>query len=263
MQKRIKVWNGSRILYYAQKTDPGFWDEHWNTVLTPDYYQRYLDGNLDELSPFIEKLIPKDSKVIEAGCGPARMVVALKNLGYNHVEGIDYGIETVKQVNILFPNLPVKVGDVLAVDKPDGFYDAYISLGVVEHRYEGPEPFLQEAHRILKTGGHAFITVPYINPLRHLKCRLRFYNSSLPEGSFFYQYAFSIDEFSETLKKARFSLLSVQSFAGLYGLREEMPVFFHLLDRIRGGTRLQKLLNGKAQIEKFGHMVLFVCRKNN
>jgi len=41
------------------------------------------------------------------------------------------------------PDLPIVVGDVQNLDYPDSSFDAYISLGVVEHFEEGG-PFLKQ-----------------------------------------------------------------------------------------------------------------------
>ena len=78
----------------------------------------------------------------------------------------------------------------MQIDSPDNQYDAYISIGVVEHRIDGPEPFLVEANRVLKPGGIAFISVPYVNPLRRFKSLLGCYKHQVTEKEIFYQYAF-------------------------------------------------------------------------
>lgn len=76
-------------------------------------------------------------------------VVTLNARGYD-IEGVDYAEETIEQLKVLFPDLPVRVGEVTNLDVEDGHYSGYISLGVIEHCKEGPEPFLREACRVSK-----------------------------------------------------------------------------------------------------------------
>ena len=89
-------------------------------------------------------------------------MIALRARGFKHIEGIDWGERTIGIVKKVYPDLPVKVGDATRVDVPDDHFNAYLSLGVVEHRQEGPEPYLAEAFRVLKPGGYAFISVPFV-----------------------------------------------------------------------------------------------------
>ena len=190
-------------------------------MITKRYYENYENGCLDELAPYIRKHLKKEDKILEAGCGPARFVVSLLSLGYENVEGIDTGQGTIDQVKSIFPDLPIGVGDVLQINKPDNYYDAYISVGVVEHRAEGPEPFFIEARRVLNTGGYAFISVPYVNPLRMLKKHLGYYHKPVPEGRIFFQYAFQKREFAKLLEENGFKILDHIGFAGMFTLRED------------------------------------------
>ena len=149
----------------------------------------------------------------------------------------------------------------LKIDKPDGFYDGYISLGVVEHCKEGPEPFLLEAYRVLNSGGIAFISVPYINALRKAKTEDGFLRCIPTQATYFYQYAFQRNEFGQFLTDAGFKIIEVKGVAGYYALREELSPLFLVLDRIPGNWRLQKFIREKEWTNFLGHMILFICRK--
>ena len=64
--------------------------------------------------------------------------------------------------------LRIEFGDILDIPYPDGYFDAYISMGVVEHFEGGPLPPLKEAHRVLKPGGLIFVSTPTVNVLRRI-----------------------------------------------------------------------------------------------
>jgi SAM-dependent methyltransferase len=49
------------------------------------------------------------------------------------------------------------------IPRPDGFFDTVICLAVLEH-VENPEEIVPEFKRVLKSGGHAVISVPFLQP---------------------------------------------------------------------------------------------------
>jgi len=258
--KRLQISEGGRIAYYDTQADASFWDNYWEKLITRDYYRRYEEGDLGEYL-FFEKYLHKEDNILEAGCGTAQYVVALLFKGYKNIEGIDWGGQTIKRVKAIYHDLPIKVGDVTKIEANNNYFDGYISLGVVEHRKEGPEPYLAEAFRVIKPGGYAFISVPYMNRLRRIKSRLGFYSKFKQTNMVFYQYAFSKYEFQNFLEQAGFEIIETHGIAGLFGLREELPVLFFILDRMPGGWRIQEYIKRLNWIKNFGHMVLFICKK--
>jgi SAM-dependent methyltransferase len=159
-------------------------------------------------------------------------------------------------VQAVNPRLPVKEGNALAIDCPDGSYDCYLSIGVVEHRLEGPEPFLIEAYRVLKPGGSILIAVPYFGPTRKLKSRIFMYEQQRPALAFF-QYGFSEQEFSRILRKAGFYVEYAQPLYIHRLLQEELPGYNWLAKRAPFIRRLAERLLRK----KDGHMLLVVGQK--
>lgn len=258
---RIRRWENNRLVYYQTNIDKHFWDKNWENLVTEKYYANYIKGKLDELSPYIPKLFDKDDRILEAGCGAARIVVSLFYSGFRNIEGIDNGENVIGRVKEIFPDLPIKQGDVLDIDKPDNYYQGYISLGVMEHSIEGPEPFLKEAYRVLQKGGYALISVPFINPIRKIKNTLGCFNKDIPQGFSFYQYAFQKTEFSQLLNNTGFSIIGCTGVDGLFALRQELHFIFKVIDKIPGGFRIQEELKKSKWINSFGHMILFVCKK--
>jgi SAM-dependent methyltransferase len=188
-------------------------------------------------------------------------LVALRKRGYD-IEGVEWGAETVKAVKSIYPDLPIREADVTKLDVPDGYYRGYISLGVVEHRPEGPEPYLQEAYRVLRPDGVAFVSVPCFHALRRMKARLGLYRGS-ENGREFYQFAFNKTEFAGILASAGFKIVDHMTYSVFKGLQDEIFLLKWLLS-LRGiGWRFKRFLRSRSWIDQnLGHMILFICRKS-
>jgi len=130
--KIVRCVEAGRLAYYHAHTDAAFWDAHWQNHLSSTVYSRAAQGELDWFEEPFTRYLPKTGIILEAGCGLGQYVLALRMRGYE-VEGVDWGPETVNFVQSLYPDLPVRVGDVTCLDVPAGYYSGYISLGVVEH----------------------------------------------------------------------------------------------------------------------------------
>ncbi len=253
---------GKRLAYYRTIANSEFWDQHWRFHLSSqisdyDWAERGALGWFED--PFT-RYLPRCGRILEAGCGFGYYVLALRVRGYE-CEGIEWSGETVKAVLAIRPDLPIRVGDVTQLDVPDGHYQAYISLGVVEHRQEGPEPFLQEAYRVLSDDGVMLISVPYFHMLRRLKAHLRLYRGRV-NGLGFYQYAFSVEEMEKILWQIGFTIVGTYPYDGFKGIKDEIPLLRQIFKWRGIGLALQRGLRSCQLAERnLGHMIMFVCRK--
>lgn len=256
----IRVVENGRLVYYRRKADAAFWENHWREHVRPEHYTAAEKGHLDLFEDVFTRYLPRRGRILEAGCGTGRYVMALRARGYN-AEGIDWAAETIQAVRTLHPDLPVRAGDLSCLDVPDGSYHGYISLGVVEHVRSGPEPLLREAFRVLAAGGTALISVPFFHPLRHLKTRLGLYGGR-SDGLEFYQYAFMESDFTSQCRSAGFQLVERRTYDGLKGLSDEVP-FVRTILRLKGiGPYVRKAIAGWSWLERrIGHMILLVVRK--
>jgi SAM-dependent methyltransferase len=256
-QGRSRYVSRGRIEWYGEPGDERYWYEYWKARLTANYYIAAENVSLrqDELGQILLAYLSPHGLHLEAGCGAGHWVAALRHQGLR-VEGIEYARELVELVRAVNPQLPVKQGNALAIDCPDGSYDSYLSIGVVEHRLEGPEPFLAEAYRILKPGGSILIAVPYFGPARKLKSKLFMYERQQPALPFF-QYGFSKQEFSCLLHKAGFYAAYVQPLYAHRLLQEELPGYNWLARRAPFIRKLAEYILRKRD----GHMLLVVGQK--
>jgi len=149
--------------YFDSTPQSDLWDYMW-TARTVEQELEVCDLETPARDLFLA-YIPKGGRVIDGGCGFGKWVIYLKNLGYNIV-GIDNNELAISKLKGYDRSLQVELGDILHIHYPDSSFDAYISMGVIEHFEEGPEQALQEAHRVLKPNGLIFVSVPTVNIMR-------------------------------------------------------------------------------------------------
>ena len=258
-QDRHRYVSEGRIVWYGEPGDEHYWYEYWKARLTPGYYTaaETCDLATDELGKVLLGVMPQQGLHLEAGCGAGYWVAALRHYGLM-IEGIEYADSLVDLVQSVNPQLPVRQGNVLNIDRPDNHYDTYLSIGVVEHRLEGPEPFLSEAYRVLKPGGKIVVSVPYFGPVRMLKNRLSLYDRKRP-GLPFFQYGFTREEFVNFLQKAGFVIEEVRVLYAHRLLIEEIDFYRWALSK-PGGHFIRKCAESVLQ-NRDGHMLLVVGRK--
>jgi len=248
-----------RMRWHAEQADEAFWAEYWRERVNPAYFQKAAAANLmaDELGRVLLAEMSPRGRHLEAGCGAGYWVAALRAAGRD-VEGIEYARDLVERVNAVCPELPVRYGDALAIDCPDNTYASYLSFGVVEHRREGPEPFLSEAYRVLVPGGKAIVTVPYLGPVRRIRAQLGRYEETAPAPPFF-QYGFAADEFAGLVAAAGFAIDSTRPLFFHRMLLEENAAYRWLYDR-RYGVVWRRALSGLFD-GRDGHMLMVVAHK--
>lgn len=214
----------NRLVYTGEKSSPEFWDAIWNENDLQSLYQKAKHGTF---VTWITKRFLKPShsvRILEAGCGNGQHVYALHSLGYD-VYGIDFARETVAKIIRSQTELAISCQDIRKTSFDNDFFDAYWSLGVIEHFYEGYDKIIDEAHRVLKSEGLLFVTFPQLSLLRRIKCKLGLYltfNEKNFEKNRFYQFALDWREVRNNIEKKGFILLRKRSFDGINGLKNEI-----------------------------------------
>lgn len=151
--------------YFDSQPQIALWDDMW-TVRTIEQELQACDLETPARDLFLA-YIPKGGRAIDGGCGFGKWVIYLKRLGYDIV-GIDNNELAITKLKDYDKSLQVELGDILDIHYPDNSFDAYISMGVVEHFEDGPLPALKEAYRVLKPDGLIFVSVPTENTIRKL-----------------------------------------------------------------------------------------------
>jgi len=149
--------------------------------------ESFLGSRSVEYPFVIEELmknsIPKNSKVLLAGCAGDPLSTILPALGYE-----TYGLD-VKHVAIKYPRFHFVRGDIRRTEFPNNYFDAVIAVSTIEHvgvmegDYDGDRKAIREIVRILKPGGLCLVTCP-ITPKAKLTIYERIYGPASLESLF-------------------------------------------------------------------------------
>ena len=257
------------IAQYGRRADPDLWDERWQSESPGHKRLRTVIAN--PLARHLARHLPARGRVLEAGCGLGTWVWWMRERGLD-AEGFDTSPQAIAIARADDPTLPIFPGDVRRIDRPDGYYDACVSQGVLEHFEEGPEAALVETRRLLRSGGVFIATVPCSNPVVRLRHRLR---QRTPDQEF-YQYTYTPDEARAMLERQGFRVSKVARWDVATGLKRHLlgGLVDVVADRLRpndvpaderSGTLAIRALRGLTELPPFrlllGHMLVCVSRR--
>jgi SAM-dependent methyltransferase len=166
-----------RLVYINTAADAAYWDSHWSQFCSGGDVRNYVSVVNRHVLKCTRRHVAPGSRILEGGCGRGQNVYTLHANGYD-VYGVDFAPETVSRINNAIPELKVSLGDVRHLPFEEGFFDAYWSLGVIEHFYDGYDEVSREMRRVLRKGGYLFLTAPSMSRLRRLKAALGRYPDS-------------------------------------------------------------------------------------
>lgn len=207
--------------------DKDKWTNEWKSLSVESEIQMW---DYFGLRPWILKYVPRKGIIVEAGCGLGRYVFLLTKLGID-IDGIDFSDETIEFLNKwkVQNNYDGNflVDDVTKLHYSDNSISGYLSFGVVEHFYEGPQKPIEEAFRVLKPGGIAIITTPskswfyYFNSIR-VRIRntiKRLIGRKIVKPPFF-QYWYSPKQLKQFVEEAGFTVVRYSGADVLYTFNE-------------------------------------------
>jgi SAM-dependent methyltransferase len=245
--------------YREAAHDADFWERQWARSDLSRYLARFRGGRLGYFErPFVRHL-PRDQPVLEGGCGRGQLVLALSRRGYD-AYGVEYAASTVQAILAVEPGLKIQAADLRRLPFPDGFFGGYISLGVVEHYWNGPDEILAEARRTVRPGGTLLLSVPHYSPaLRRLAERLDLPAAQEARDDF-YQFYMTREALESMLKRHGFAPLKTYYYDAVHGAKRAYPAFLRLYERSWltrfVTTRLNKLSLPQGLIRPFAHMAL-------
>jgi SAM-dependent methyltransferase len=261
--RQVVYWpNANRLIYLDESATPEFWDQHWQSEGKPSAV-----SPRDEVVTVTAKYLSPGSRILEGGCGRANKLKAMAVAGYR-VTGVDFAKDSVMQAKVNYPDLDIRLGDVRSLDFPDGYFDGYWSLGVIEHFWEGYGPILAEAARVLRPNGFLFLTAPWLSPYRVRKVRRSEYPvvEFQKEPESFYQFALSRTEIVAQIARHQFEIVRWQGLASEVSMIEDMVAFKGLIRWLYGsrGSILKRVLRkavSNALNPYCGHSFLAVAKR--
>lgn len=251
-------------LFHAAGDQDRYWAEYWKDFDFRSLYSSPGFPALGELASVFGRYLAKGELVLEAGCGAGRIMAALMAEGFE-VLGVESSAEVVAAVRQRAGFLDVRRGDVEHLDLEESSVGSYVSLGVVEHLVEGPDDALREAARVLRPGGIAFVSVPFLNPLRAQQLQ-RLKTVSTPDLSF-HQFYFSREQLDEHLARAGLGVRDYLPYAVEAFLIREHPLFGRLWGSALCRERIKRVWRNwfprapRGIRWRYAHMILGVATK--
>jgi SAM-dependent methyltransferase len=212
------VTDAGRLAFFRATPDAAFWSAHWSRE-SLDHLLAVAEAS--PLTRFVERHVRPGDRVLEGGCGLGQYVLYFGRRGVR-ITGVDFSDEAVAVHRALHPTSDMRVADLAELPFDAGEFDAYVSLGVVEHYRDGGAAILREARRLLKPSGRLILSVPYLNLSRRLLRRRieRREGSLAARGGEFYQYAFTERALDDLLRDAGFLVIDRSYYDVGRGVRD-------------------------------------------
>jgi len=122
-------------------------DSPFHQTITHDVVERFIDP----------LMLPRDSRILDLGCGPGYFLDAMSDRGYSDVTGVTLSREDLEIVSK--KNHQVRLGDMNFLPELDESVDMLFCRHSIEH---SPFPYitLLEYNRVLRPNGVLYIEVP-------------------------------------------------------------------------------------------------------
>ncbi len=178
-----RIYRDGQLEDYKKRTGVEYWEKYWSEQVIAEELKKENILILKTLCRFNSG----GGRILEAGCGVGSFLSPMVHYKYDAI-GIDYAADTICSLKKAAPDFNLVAGDVSSLPFDEQTFDGYWSVGVIEHFRDGFEEVIRECHRVLKPGGIAYISFPYMNLSRRLKGLLGLYKSSPDKDLIFYQY---------------------------------------------------------------------------
>ena len=199
--------HGSDYLEYEKANEKSFLELQELALKDAGFYD--LEHKL--LSEKVKRSLSLESEnsfplLLDIGCATGALLTVLKNKGWT-VRGVEISgpqAAYCRKQGLEVSTLPLEENHF-----PGGTFDVVLASHVIEHLNK-PFGFVEEVQRILKPGGHFFVTTPNIAGFQS-----RFFGSRWRSAIFDHLYLFSKRNLKILLEKAGFTVEQVKTWGGL------------------------------------------------
>ena len=186
-----------------------------------------------------------DRVVLDAGCGVGYGTAFLAERA-RRVVGVDRSEDAIAYARRRYagPNVEFRVGDLLALEEPDGAFDVVCCFETIEHLPD-QEAFLEEVGRVLRPGGLFVVSTPRAgtageNPFHEREL-------SAPELERLLRTYFERVELYGQRRLQTTRHRAVQR-ADVLGLRKRLPFLRPLARRLLGTAPMAELTSDEIEI---------------
>jgi len=219
------------------------------------------------IKPYVP-LFPKQGKILDGGCGLGKWVLFWSLIGFEAV-GIDISSAVVERLKKFFPDQAFVCGDIRKTGLPEESFDVYTSWGTFEHFEDGLGDCLREARRVLKKGGHLFVSVPLQNWRFSRRSRKPLHSwdrnfhplSGFRENLRFHQWRLTVPELQREFELHGFRMVAAEPIHKKFGLHRTISEDLGLPDKSRSHKLLYNLLYPMIPSGAVSHMIVGVARK--
>lgn len=136
-----------------------FWDRVWKNDSYSNEHLRILKAKT-KINILLKHISPdRNWNVIDLGCGGGYVSEELYRRISCNITAVDFSDSAIKTASKRLRELPIKIvnANVCQTNQPEEMFDLVICSGILEH-VPNKELFINEVTRLLKPGGHFFVT---------------------------------------------------------------------------------------------------------
>lgn len=257
---------------YRQQHNTDYWEERWNNVS--------IDAPMHNVHSYPLKyaemtVADRQGAILEAGCGPGRIVKFYHDAGYK-ITGIDFIGSVIDKLKQESPDLDLAQADIRDLNFASGSFRYVLAFGLYHNLETGLEQALSETARVLEEGGRLCASFRADNIQNRIVDRLA--ERKKPETQAlhkkkFHKINFTEREIIKLIEGADFiieNIYPVENMPLLYKFRffrhKKHKVFNESLGRKQGyqlnilGGLIQKLLIGLFP-KQFCNVFVLIARK--
>ncbi|MDH5671989.1 MAG: class I SAM-dependent methyltransferase [Myxococcales bacterium] len=146
------------------------------------------------------------AELLDVGCGVNRLLECIKEERGVVGQGLDFKPEIVEYVRSRL-QMPIEQGELASAGFAEGRFDTIFMMEYLEHELD-PRAVLNEARRVIKTGGHLALELPHIDSFAGRFFGRFWWNLDIPRHLMF----FTPETLRQMLDQCGFELLSVKPF---------------------------------------------------
>lgn len=257
---------------YRNNNNKDYWTKRWGDIDADDAMVNEKTYPLKFTNESLKFNNNKSQKILEAGCGPGRIVKYLNNNGYN-VTGIDFIGSAINKIKLTDPLLDVHEQSILKTKFKDEEFDTILAFGLYHNfKYDDIILSLNETMRILKKGGILCLSFRLDNIQNFILDKIK--DKQREGNKHFHKINLKETELKDILKKYNLTFLKKYYVTN-------MPLLFHfkLFRSMRQkqfnehlGRREGYKLNFIGKIinwflitflkKKYSNVIVLICKKN-